>query len=64
MKNHDLGSGITYAAIDIIDIIDAPELRATFGGRADGLEVREVSPDELTDSERRAFGFPVEGGAA
>lgn len=31
---------------------------------APGLEVREVSPDELTDSERRAFGFPVEGGAA
>lgn len=61
-KHHDLDNGITYAAIDIYNLVDAPELRASFGARADGITVTELTPDDLTDSERRAFGLQVEGG--
>lgn len=61
-KHHDLDNGITYAAIDIYNLVDAPELRASYFGKADGLTVTELSPSDLTDSERKAFGFPVEGG--
>ena len=64
MNKHDLDNGITFAAIDIYNLVDAPKLRANFGARADGITVTELTPDDLTDSERKAFGFPVEGGAS
>ena len=63
MNNHDLDNGITFAAINIYILVDAPELRARFVAKVDGITVTELTPDDLTDSERKAFGFPVEGGS-
>lgn len=46
----------------VIELVDFDPIAYRPAG-ATGLEVREVHPSELTDSERKAFGLPVEGGA-
>lgn len=38
-----------------IDMIDAPEFRASFAPRADGLTVAELQPSDLSDDERRVY---------